>query len=314
MPESVAPYRHARAHLGLAAQFSEAAADADRFALGGSESVGSGHHGNIAESVEDIAVAQETNHGESSDVDLVAHTKLPADGESAADAPISLLSASGEDHRGYYREAITDMVDQDTVAGQVAVLAKWMAGKPFAEVMEWAKTTYDTEELRCVSKYLAENHFWCSMFVYFVEAVEKYQEQVDKIRLAVQRLVDGWLKEIRERWIVRIATTICNRILDKSWTALFTIISAHIPVLGAVGSAGCLRCLRMLALLTCPDPAKHEAVVEHAVEPLENDGLHFLSTEVKRRAAQAFPNVLGRWRWASDPWPVGGPPGLTAAG
>jgi hypothetical protein len=190
-------------------------------------------------------------------------------------------------------EILTSALNEYSEVDQLAIMASRMADEPRKMVLEWANKNYTTDRLKKVKKQLA-NHFWCSMFLGFAEAIETCQTEIEKVPSTVKLWIDDWLETIDSRLVAAATREIAHRIVDKAWAALVVLTMAQIPLLSVLLRAGTLRSLRMLAVLMCPDTAKHPAVISHGVLPLERDGAQILSSDVIRGVTEAFSADVAR--------------------
>jgi hypothetical protein len=136
------------------------------------------------------------------------------------------------------------------------------------------------------------SHAWCDMFVGLVQAIEKFNEALDRIpdiaKVVVKRAILGSSMQGKR---THVTEAVVNVVVDKVWAAFKTAIFAKVPLFNITNDE-VLRALRILAVFTCPAPEDHEEVRTHALKPLGDDIDTILNNQTKNRLAELF----AEWR------------------
>lgn len=199
-----------------------------------------------------------------------------------ADRPADL-----DDGPGNSAGAGTDRSSPPSPAEQLNRLAEAMASEPFDGLFGEMEGAYSSDEIKAVRKLLT-NHFWCTLFLAFAEAVSTLQEHADKIPAFVKTQMSAWLAQPGKRDAGPLAQWVVEKLVDRAWAGLKSVISLKFPVVGLVLSAETVRALRILAMFSCPVPRRHPGMTQHAVRPLMEDGANLVSEEVRRQLVQTF--------------------------
>ncbi|MGH7488352.1 MAG: hypothetical protein ACREMY_22560, partial [bacterium] len=118
----------------------------------------------------------------------------------------------------------------------VRTLAENLAERTFRQVMTDTELTgrFDRDTLKAASKQLA-NHFWCSAFLAFADAIQQYQDALERVPAAAKMAIDGWLDEwVRPQRLdhaVVVATeVVAHRMVDRIWSILKLVVYGHYPL------------------------------------------------------------------------------------
>lgn len=149
-----------------------------------------------------------------------------------------------------------------------------------AEIDEYAK---DERTARDIKRQLAD-HTWCGLLIALVRCIEKIDEAAQLLSDTAKRFIKRALTEHLSGLPRMVADTVVGIVVDKVWSALAKLLSAHFPLLGE----DTLRVLRILALFTCPSVEQHPEVYKHAAKPLMGDGLKLVSDEIKGQVTTLF--------------------------
>jgi hypothetical protein len=127
---------------------------------------------------------------------------------------------------------------------------------------------------------LARKHLFCQLLA---EAACSMQEVRDEIDHAVKRIAAALVTYYVGEKKIEIPSFVANAIADAAAKGIDKLI-ATLPVARQFDDL--LRAVRILALMTCPAPDKHEAVIRCALKPL---GQPIVSDAVQERLKMAMP-------------------------
>ncbi len=164
-----------------------------------------------------------------------------------------------------------------TTADQIEAIAK----KISKDVVDELDLSFDASHRTARRRELAETHFWCSIFAGFAEVLNDVQKEIDKVVDQVPKLVVSAIdaRSVTGQATVRLA-------VNRSWELVKELDFVK-AALGTVDFSEPLRATRMLAVMICPAPERHEAVVKHCMNPLIGE---HVSTMTKHRLEAALPD------------------------
>ena len=174
-------------------------------------------------------------------------------------------------------DLVNDPAEQALEVAEVVAIPAW----------QFVRETLDDEgdpDAVLIKKQLA-GHAWCDLFLGLALSIEQAQGVLDEIPDSVKRYI---LLSAMQAGRSALTERIVGLLVDKAWEALLSYAVAHVAGLGLITGAPLLRSLRILAYLSCPEPARHRDVREHALRPLGEDAQGILKEETKRRLESIF--------------------------
>ena len=129
------------------------------------------------------------------------------------------------------------------------------------------------------------SHTWCDLFLGMALSVEQMQGALDNTPQAATRYV---LHSSMHAQRSAIDDRIIELLVDEAWKALLSHAVDHVAGLGLITGMPLLRSLRILAYLSCPEPAAHREVRQHALRQLGKDAEGILRDETKRLLEALF--------------------------
>lgn len=133
---------------------------------------------------------------------------------------------------------------------------------------------------------LAKNHLLCSLLAEIAHVMQQLRDELDQ---AIKQIAVAMLSYYIKRKHITIPSIIANAVAEAAVKGIDGLI-ATLPV--ARNFDDLQRAVRILAVLMCPAPEKHEAVVRWCLEPL---GEPIVSQLVQERLKAAMPG------WMTDP-------------
>lgn len=127
---------------------------------------------------------------------------------------------------------------------------------------------------------LAEKHLFCQLLAELACSMQEVRDEIDR---AVKQVALSLLSYKVGRKSVRIPRAMANVIADAAAKGVDKVIET---VPAARHFDDLLRAVRILAIMTCPAPEKHEAVIRCALIPL---GEPVVSQGVQERIRTAMP-------------------------
>ena len=130
---------------------------------------------------------------------------------------------------------------------------------------------------------LAEKHLFCTLLAEIACSMQKVQGEIDR---ATKQISAALLSYYVGRKNIEISPFVANVMTDAAAKGIGKVIAAA-PA--ARSFHDLQRAVRILALMTCPAPEKHEAVVRCALKPL---GQPIVSELVQERLKTAMPDWM----------------------
>lgn len=184
------------------------------------------------------------------------------------------------------KESATDSVVVDladwlghhlTTADQVQAIAEKISKEVVAEL----DGSFDASHRTRRRREIAQSHFWCDILAGMAEALNEVQKEINKVVDLVPNLV---VSAIGPHSAIGQATV--RLAVDKTWEQIKELDFVK-AALGVADLSEPIRAIRMLAVMICPAPERHEAVVKHCVHPLVGEQV---STMTKHRLESALPD------------------------
>jgi hypothetical protein len=172
-------------------------------------------------------------------------------------------------------------------------IGKTLAGKVLAQ-LDGAVGNARRREFRLA---LAD-HFWCGLMAEFACTIDKVKENLDQVPGQVsEALMRSRGKEGRSF----IGNTLIELAVQITWQEIQVVLQNLPP---ARHLADLTRAARVLAVLMCPAPEHHRAVIKCGAEPLTGDAI---SEATKQRLLEVLPHgwLAGDERARQPAWPVG---------
>ncbi len=156
----------------------------------------------------------------------------------------------------------------------VEALAKGLGDEVVAELDKSFDETHRLERRRALA-----DHFWCDLLAAFAHLIAQVKQAVGSVpELAVETILDSRRADQR--------SVVGDLQVRLAVHAAWTIIEA-LPVFAQVDQL--LRVVRVLAVLICPAPENHRAVVIYCLDPLTGQ---LVTAETKDRLERVLP---GGW-------------------
>lgn len=164
------------------------------------------------------------------------------------------------------QRAVTEIIDwlaeNPTAAEQVTAIADLVAEQAVDALKKYGRATSRQE--------LKANHFLCSLLAALAEAIDRFKQALDRVPDAVISMITGKSDQLS---LSAVAVRIAVR---SSWRLI-----TQLPIFSHLDSL--LRVVRIAAVLTCPDPDRHEEVLRNCLYPLGGD---VISAATERRLEQ----------------------------
>jgi hypothetical protein len=130
---------------------------------------------------------------------------------------------------------------------------------------------------------LAENHLFCSLLA---EIACSMQELEDEFNRATKRVASALLSYYIGRYRVEIPPAVAETVATAAVKGIDQL-AAKLPVVRQFRDLH--TAVRILAVVMCPAPERHEAVIRCALRPL---GEPVVSAVVRERLAAAMPDLM----------------------
>ena len=130
---------------------------------------------------------------------------------------------------------------------------------------------------------LAEKHFFCSLLAEIACSMQTVQGEIDR---AAKQITTALLSYYIGQKNIKMSPFLTNVVTEVAAKGIGNLI-VNLPA--ARNFQDLLRAVRILALMTCPAPEKHEAVVRCALKPL---GQPVVSELVQERLKTAMPDWM----------------------
>jgi len=127
---------------------------------------------------------------------------------------------------------------------------------------------------------LAQDHTFCQLLAEVACSMQDVHDEIDR---AVKRIASGLLTYYIGKKRIEIPPAVADALADAAAKGIDKVI-ATVPA--ARHFDDLLRAVRILALMTCPAPDRHEAVIRCALKPL---GQPIVSDLVQERLKAAMP-------------------------
>ncbi|MER6667095.1 hypothetical protein ABT256_21310 [Amycolatopsis japonica] len=174
-------------------------------------------------------------------------------------------------------------------------LAAWLARNPSTADQIEAVATKISEEVvaeldRAVDaahraerrKTLASSHFWCDILAGLAKTLNDIQKEIDDAINRIPRLVISGLSPE-----TAIGKATVELAVEKTWDQVKELDFIKAAV-NTYDLSEPIRATRMLAIMICPAPERHEAVVKNCVNPLLGG---YVSNLTKQRLEAALPDT-----------------------
>lgn len=109
---------------------------------------------------------------------------------------------------------------------------------------------------------LAANHLFCSCLAECARAMQQLQDELDQ---AIEQITDDLLAYCIGRRQITIPDPVAKAVAAAAARTV-SKLAGHLPVTRHVNDL--LQAVRVLAVLACPAPENHEAVIRYALTPL----------------------------------------------
>lgn len=124
------------------------------------------------------------------------------------------------------------------------------------------------------------DHFWCGLMAEFACAVDKFKGNLAQIP---EQVAEALIRSRREEGRSFIEETLIRLAVQITWQEIQVVIQNLPPVRHLEDLT---RAARVLAVLMCPAPERHRAVIKCGVEPLTGDAI---SEATKQRLLKVLP-------------------------
>lgn len=168
------------------------------------------------------------------------------------------------------KEAATDSVAVDlaawlarhpSAADQIEAIAAKISDEVVAELDRAVDAAHRAER----RKKIAASHFWCDILAVLAKTLNEIQQEIDKVVDQIPRLVIAALAPA-----TAIGKATAELAAEKTWEQVKDLDFIKAAV-STCDLSEPIRATRMLAIMICPAPELHEAVVKHCVNPLLGD-------------------------------------------
>ncbi|WP_146174817.1 hypothetical protein [Umezawaea tangerina] len=173
-------------------------------------------------------------------------------------------------------ELIEWLVRNPDAGDRIEAVAKKISN----EVVAALDHSVDTAKRAERRKKLAASHFWCDILAGIAKTLNDIQEEIDKVIAQVPKLVISAINTSST-----IGTATVELAVEKTWEQIKELDFVK-TALQLHDLSEPVRAVRMLAIMICPAPERHEAVIKHCVKPLVGDQVHSLT---KQRLETALP-------------------------